>query len=53
LHHFETKELAYLLVCCGADKGQGQARSLIHRHPRTHTGGLMTEAAHCVFLSGP
>ena len=50
LHQFETQELTYLLVCCGAHKGR---RALSPTGTHTHTG-LMAEArSNCVFLTGP
>ena len=50
VHQFETQELAYLLVCCGAHKGR---RALSPTGTHTHTG-LMAEArSNCVFLTGP
>jgi hypothetical protein len=51
LHQFETQELTYLLVCCGAHKGK---RALSSTGTRTHAY-LMAEAAqssNCVFLAG-
>ena len=50
VHQFETQELTYLLVCCGAHKGR---RALSPTGTHTHTG-LMAEArSNCVFLTGP
>jgi hypothetical protein len=43
VHQFETQELAYLLVCCGTDKGR---RALPSTCTHTHTG-RMTGAAPC------
>jgi len=54
VHQFETQELTYLLVCCGAHKGRRTLSPTgTHTHTDTHTG-LMTEArSNCVFLTGP
>jgi hypothetical protein len=52
MHQFETQELAYLLVCCSADKVR---RALLSTGIHTHTG-LMTGAAPYYlsdFLTGP
>jgi hypothetical protein len=50
LHQFETQELTYQLVCCGAHRGR---RALSSTGTRAHTG-LMAEArSNCVFLTGP